>query len=400
MEAKQVQLNQIDNKLKEINFKENQLVADFSQIVSKEIISFATALTHMQEVQNQIEEAKEQTTITKDSIKKIDQEMDKLNAERLNLEREHYVENCKQNAKPIKIEKINLANLAKITTKKEVVFNKMIQEVSPSSSESSNSVQKFVPYIEKKPAKPTIDLIKTVQPIKQVPPLIPITLQSNLKMKEIEIPKETKIKQPAPEIDSASKRLPDPKIVPKTENIKILEDFVIKPAVKKNFVDLPSTSTAFPDNLSTNKFSQPTTNIRSVLKRKELSPIPLEDIQKLSPVPFKRIKYVKLIKSPDTKSIVLSSEEMFVSPPRPMENLLNDDETNSILSLDLENSDNMDSNLNELENWDLESNFSIDPQILDVETKTSIVDEGDKNNQTTDFFGTSIKTENFDFFSF
>lgn len=425
MEVNQIELTQIDDKLEEMKFKETQLVTDFSKNITKEILNFATVLPVMQEIQIQIQEVKEETALTKDSITKIDQEMEMLNVERLNLEREYYVEKSKQNAKPIKIEKINLGILTK-----KVVFNKKIQEISPSSSESSNSIKEFVPYIERRPAKPSIDLIKTevkVKPIKHVPRLIPITeLQSKLKVKLTEKPKETMKKQPVPEVPtkleicSAIKRLPDPdksrEIVPKTtpkkfENIKILEDIIIKPADKKNFVVLPSTSTTFADNSSTNKFTQPSTNIRIVSKRKECSPISLKDLQKISPNPIEKIKHLKLmpsihgqikekIKSPDTKTIVLSSEEM--SPASSMENLLKDVDTNSIQSFDLENFDDIETNLNEMENWDLESNFSADPQISDVDTKTSIadVDEVDKNHKTTDFFGQSTKKEKFDFFSF
>lgn len=460
MESSQVELTQIENKLKEINFGRNQLVSDFSKSMSKKIVSFAIVVPVMQRVQNQIQEVQEQTASTKDSIKKIEQEMEKLNVKRLNLEREYYVEKSKLNSKPIKIEKINLGSLTKMETKK-VVFNKNIQEISPSSSDSSISFNKFVPYIER-PVKPPVDVIKAVRkvakPIKHVPRLIEFTeLQSNLKqikgtetpkeakkkqpqlaeiptkldigseitclsdVKEIEKLKETKKKQPAPQLaeiptkiavgseikslsdlketekpkepkkkqpapqfteipkklvfDSAINRLSDPEksteIVPKTltpkkiENIKILEDIVIKPADKKLYVVYPSTSTALPDNSST----QPTTNIRIVSKRKDCSPVSLKDLHNIAPVPIEKIKHIKLMpqikenfRSPDNKTIVLSSEEMSISPPKLMENLLKDVETNSILSLDLddfENFDNIeDGNLNELENWDMESNFS------------------------------------------
>lgn len=407
MEANNAELAQAENTLKEMDLEEKQLISEHDAKTKKQIIELATIIPELLAAQHKIKKGKEETAQLNVTIKGIDEEMAELNLERLSLEKEMYAAKIKSNSKPTKIAKLNLDIFKTKTctnTKKTVGFNETIQAISPSSSDSSlpPKVTEFIPYIET-PAKKPIQMIKGVKPIKHVPQLIPMNnseRRSNLKLHKQEImPVKpviiTGIKRDSPlpkllsEIPTKlPKRLSDPdKLIKTTDNvgatsvtpkkINILENLVIKPPDKKVFVVLPSTSKdSLPDdNLpSTNsEFIQPTTNIRIVSKRK-CSPISLKELQKMSPVPIQKIKIVKMIpssnvisparqifvketiKSPET--IVVSSDEMTVADP--MDNSLKEVETNSIQSIDLENLSNIDDdlNLNDMDNWDLESNFS------------------------------------------
>lgn len=372
MKAKESELADIENELKEMHFQEKQDLSDFDKNMKEEILNVAKVFSELQTVGDEIIEVKKGIAEVNDSINKIDQEMDELNSERLRLERESYAAKAKLILRPAKIEKINLA----LFQTKKVDFNESIQVISPSSSSdlsSSKSVTEFVPYIER-PAQKPMNFIKGVKPIKFVPQLIPISSQprSNLEVTQkpkykIEISERVKEvkkigmkKDISPtissEIPSKLKKLEPKKIIPKqNQKINILEDVVIKPADKKNDVIVASSSTSY------NEFIQPVTkNVRIVSKRKDCSPISMEELQKLSPVLIQKIKHVKIMpnvsgispekennKSPDSNPTVANSDEMSVDADS-IENLLKED-------VDFGSID--DININD-ENWEMNSNFS------------------------------------------
>lgn len=354
--AAQSKLDEADEKLRELDVRQNQITDDFNQKMMEKVIRLATIVPQLNAVQNSIKEKQLATQKLNDSMKRKDIEMEQLNRERLELERKIYTE--KNKAKPARIEKIKFEFLKTNVTGRKVDFNKKVQAISPSSSDSSVWSKKlFVPFVEQ-PIKR--------KHVKHVPQLIPInSLKSSIK-----------VPRPTETIDKQLKNFEQEQLfTPKKQ-----ESVVIKPKQ----LCLPSTSTALPNNPKI-EFVQPTANIRIVSKRRECSPISLKDLQKLSPVPIKKIKFMPIPqRSEEIEPYVSSNEEAL------------DTDLDSIKSLDL--MENLDVDMAELKNFDMDSDLSA--QISDVDSKTSHTDDVDKNQSTTNFFGKPDSPEKIDFFLF
>lgn len=269
------ELAKADQKLAELAAKKKFVDSDYKQKMTERIIKFAVVVPELNEIQRKIKEVKQKTDEKNSSIKAMDQQMNKLNLERLELEREIYVAKNKS-SRPAKIEKKDFVKLQPAANlgKKENLF---------------------IPYVETPAKTNTQSKSSEIRSILKV---------NEVKATEI-VPESLKPHTFVPFIESRPEKIPAPtmnEIVP--ESLKPDRDSV--PSISHQSKFVPFVESRPEKNSAPIKFSE----IRSSLKMNEIVP------KSLTPaLPHKNQKKTVSFFEKQSKTPAPINE-----PPKPKEN--------------------------------------------------------------------------------